>query len=291
MIMNDSYDIAVVGGGIAGQSAALTAKSLKLRLLWLGEGYGKAIKAEYVRNYPAFTGDGVAFQNALENQREHEGLEPVPVRVDGIYKTENGFLLSAGDKTFSAKTVVLATGVEPSGLITGEKEFLGRGVSYCAVCDGALYRGKEIAVVLSSRQFSEEAEYLAGFASKVYCVCRGFEGRFQAKNIQTVSEIPVAVVGDKRVTALKFRDREIRVDGVFFLKNSAPPEALAGGIQTEGGHVRVSRDGATNLEGLYAAGDITGTPYQFAKAAGEGLVAVYSASAYLRSLRKKDGNP
>ncbi|MDE7296922.1 MAG: FAD-dependent oxidoreductase [Clostridia bacterium] len=288
-MMNESYQIAVIGGGIAGQAAALTAKSLRLKLLWLGEGYGKADSAEYVRNYPAFTGNGAALAEALEKQRAAEGLVLTFARVDGVYKSADGFLLTAGKRTFSAQTVVLATGVEASGVIAGEREFLGRGVSYCAVCDGALYRGKEIAVVLGNAKFSDEVEYLAGFASTVYCVCRGFEGNFRAKNIKTVKDTPLAVIGEQRVSGLKLSQSELTVDGVFFLKNSAPPEALVGGLETDGAFVRVTRDCATNLKGLFAAGDITGTPYQFAKAAGEGLVAVYSARAYLNTLDKKNG--
>ncbi len=287
-MMNENYQIAVIGGGIAGQAAALTAKSLRLKLLWLGEGYGKADRAEYIRNYPAFTGDGAAFTDALEKQRVAEGLALTPARVDGVYKTSDGFFITAGKQSFSAQSVVLAIGVEAAGVIAGEREFLGRGVSYCAVCDGALYRGKNIAVVLSDEKFAEEAEYLAGFASNVYCVCRGFEGRFRAENIQTVSDTPIAVVGEERVNGLRLIKSELAVDGVFFLKNSAPPEALVGGLETEGNFVKVTRSGETNLKGLFAAGDITGTPYQFAKAAGEGLVAVYSARAYLNTLVQKE---
>lgn len=288
-MMNEHYQIAVIGSGIAGQSAALTAKSLRLNLLWLGEGCGKADRAEYIRNYPAFTGNGTAFARALEKQRSAEGLALTPARVDGVYKTADGFFITAGKQSFSAQTVVLAVGAEASGVIAGEREFLGRGVSYCAVCDGALYRGKNIAVVLSDEKFAEEAEYLAGFASNVYCICRGFEGHFRAKNIQTVSDTPIAVLGDGRVTGLRLAKGELSADGVFFLKNSAPPEALVGGLETEGNFVKINRSCETNLKGLFAAGDVTGTPYQFAKAAGEGLVAVYSARAYLNSLASEEG--
>lgn len=287
--MEESYQIAVIGGGVAGQAAALTAKSLRLSLLWLGEGYGKADRAEYVRNYPAFSGNGAAFTDALDKQRVKEGLALTPARADGIFKSSEGFLITAGKQTFQAQTVVLATGVEASGVIAGEREFLGRGVSYCAVCDGALYRGKNIAVVLGDRKFTEEAEYLAGFASNVYCVCRGFQGRFHAKNITVAESTPLEVLGKERVSGLRLSEGELAVEGVFFLKNSAPPEALVGGLKTEGAHVVTARDGSTNLKGLFAAGDITGTPYQYAKAAGEGVVAVYSARAYLNELRKKNG--
>ena len=284
--MQKSYDLAIVGGGIAGYSAALTANSLRLDFIWLG-GFtgGKIEKAEVVRNYPAFTGDGKALSAALLAQAEKENLSALPVRVNGVYDTGEGYTLLAGEESFSARTVILATGVESAGKIKGEREFLGRGVSYCAVCDGALYKGKRVAAVLSSARYAEEAEYLAGFAEKVYRVCPSPLPEAKAENIQTVRDIPVAVEGDMRVKKLILKGEEIAVDGVFFLRDSAPPESLAGGLETEGAHIKVNRDMSTNLKGLFAAGDVTGTPYQFIKAAGEGCVAAFSARAYLNETK------
>ncbi len=287
--MDHVYDLIIVGSGIAGYSAALTAKSLKIDFLWLGEGAfgGKAGKVEYVRNYPAFYGNGEAFGKALSAQAEKEGIARVRARIDRVYKMKEGFVLTAGEESFHAKSVILACGVQTSGSLKGEKEFLGRGVSYCAVCDGGLYRGKKIAAVLSSEEYAEEAEYLASFADTVYCFCRYPEPVFQRKNILVRTGEPVAVEGGLRADKLRMKDgTALDVDGVFLLKDSAPPEALVGGLATEGAHVKAGRDLSTNLAGLFAAGDITGTPYQFAKAAGEGLVAAYSARAFLSKAGK-----
>ena len=285
-IMQTVYDVIVVGGGIAGYSAALTLHSLKRNTLWLGADLlGEKLRAaEYVRNYPAMLGNGALFAARIEEQMKHEGISLTRARVDGVYAGEP-FTLTAGEQVFSARAVILATGVETAGAVKGEESFLGRGVSYCAVCDGALYRGKTIAAVLSDRKFAEEAEYLAGFAREVHAFCLYPGASFHAANIVVHYEKPRAVEGGLRVEKLLLKGGELPVDGVFFLKNAAPPAALVGGLEAEGGAVKVGRDMSTNLRGLFAAGDVTGRPYQYAKAAGEGLVAAYSAHAFLQENR------
>lgn len=282
--MEKIYELAIVGGGIAGYSAALTAKSLALDTLWLGEEFPgeKLLKAEYVRNYPGICGNGKEFARLLLAQAEAEGVLLTPARVDGVYALGDKFCLTEKGREYYARAVILASGVESKGTLKGEREFLGRGVSYCAVCDGALYKGKTVAAVLSSPKFAEEAEYLARFARKVICFCLYKDPAFRAENIEIAKDVPLALEGEKRVNALVCAHGKISVDGVFFLKNSAPPEAIAGGLKTEDGRVIVSRDLATNLQGLFAAGDITGRPYQYVKAAGEGCTAAYSAYDYLR---------
>ncbi|MBR7186147.1 MAG: NAD(P)/FAD-dependent oxidoreductase [Clostridia bacterium] len=287
--MEKIYDTAIVGGGIAGYTAALTAKNLLLDYIWLGEeGFGEKLRlAEKVTNFPTLIGSGSDFSAALKEQMAAEELILTPRRVEGIYFMGGAYSLTSGGETFTAKTVILATGVEARGAIRGEKEFLGRGVSYCAVCDGALYRGKRVAAVLTNKKFEEEAEYLAKFAQKVYCVCLYENPTITGEKFSVLREWPVAVEGGMRVERLAFKEHTISVDGVFFLKNSAPPESLAFGLKTEGAHVAVGRDLSTNLPGLFAAGDITGRPYQYAKAAGEGCVAAHSVKTYLRALQKK----
>ena len=284
--MQTIYDVIVVGGGIAGYSAALTLHSLKRNTLWLGADLlGEKLRAaEYVRNYPAMLGNGALFAARIEEQMKHEGISLTRARVDGVYAGEP-FTLTAGEQVFSARAVILATGVETAGAVKGEESFLGRGVSYCAVCDGALYRGKAIAAVLSDRKFAEEAEYLAGFAREVHAFCLYPGASFHAANIVVHYEKPRAVEGGLRVEKLLLKGGELPVDGVFFLKNATPPAALVGGLEAEGGAVKVGRDMSTNLRGLFAAGDVTGRPYQYAKAAGEGLVAAYSAHAFLQGNR------
>ncbi len=286
--MEHTFDVAVVGGGIAGYTAALTAKNLLLDYLWLGaSAFGEKLAcAEKVTNFPAVSGKGTDFLAALEAQREREGIALTPCRIDGVYAAGGKFFLTAGQKSFEAKTVILATGVETKGALKGERDFLGRGVSYCAVCDGALYKGKRIAAVVSSPAFEEEVHYLARFADMVYAFCLYEHSNLCGENIEVRREFPLAVEGTSRVERIVTKEGAYPVEGVFLLKNSAPPKALVGGLQTEGAHVKVARDLSTNLAGLFAAGDVTGRPYQYAKAAGEGCVAAHSAKAYLDRLGK-----
>lgn len=283
--MEKIYPVAIVGGGIAGYSAALTLKSLKTEFIWFtASGYGEKLeRAEHIRNFPTFSGDGKAFAAALEKQRIAEGIERTQARIDAIYALGEKFLLTQGKSQFYAQSVILATGVKSGGRLKNEEAFLGRGVSYCAVCDGALYRGKKIAVLLGAEEFQEEVEYLAGFASEVHVF--GKTASFKAGNITAEAGIPVEVAGVTRVQKLILQSGdEIAADGVFVLDYAAPPAALVGGLKTAGERVEVNRALETNIAGLFAAGDLTGRPYQYIKAAGEGNVAAYSAKEYLKTL-------
>ncbi len=288
--MEKTYDIAVIGGGIAGYSAALTLNSLRASYIWLGqEGFGeKLASAEYVRNYPAVYGNGQDFVRALNAQKEKEGVSLTPAQVSGVYAMDGGFMIATSVGDYSVKAVILATGVELKGNLAREEEFLGRGVSYCAVCDGALYRGKRIAVVLSSAAFIEEADFLASLAKEAYLVCDS-PLNLARKNVKYIRETPFAVEGEGRVKKLRFQEWDLQVDGVFLLRNATPPSALVGGLETEGAHVKVNRSLQTNLQGLFAAGDVTGTPYQYVKAAGEGSVSAFSAVSYVKSLKERGG--
>ncbi len=284
--MEHIYDAAVVGGGIAGFSAALSLKSLGLDFLWLGETeFGEKVKnCEYVRNYPAFTGDGAAFFETLSRQRVREAIPFTKGRIDGIFRMRETFTLSVSPALYTARTVILCTGVDLKGNIKGERELTGRGVSYCAVCDGALYRGKTVAAVLGSRSLLEDVEYLAGLAATVY-LFTPLEVALAHKNVHILRDFPRSIEGEGRVNRIVTDRSSYEVDGVFLLREAIPPETLVGGLRTEGAHVPVDRRMATSLPGLFAAGDVTGPPYQFAKAAGEGLVAAHSVKEYLRTVR------
>ncbi len=280
---NKVYDVAVIGGGIAGYTAALTLKNFKKEFLWVGvKPFGeKLLKAERVKNFPTFTGNGVELAALLERQMALEEVPFTRAKIDGVYATGGGFMLTSGKTAFSARSVILATGVETETVESASK-YLGRGVSYCAVCDGSLYKNKTVVCELSSPNYAEEAEYLAGIAKKVYAFCKYKNAEFRAENIQTVEDPIALIVGEGRVTGVVTKSgKMLEADGVFFLKDAAPPAVLVGGLETEAGHVKVARDMSTNLAGLFAAGDVTGRPYQYIKAAGEGLVAAFSVHKFL----------
>ena len=264
-------DCIIVGSGIAGISAALTLKANGKNFMLLGSPdlSVKISRAECIRNYPGLSSvTGREFTRALKKQLAEAEISVTDERVSGVYAMGGKFaVLTQSGVSFESKTVILATGVESVKRLDGEEEFLGRGVSYCATCDGFLYKGKTIGVLSTSKRFEHEVEYLAKLAGKVYLMP-------MYKDVGDFSENV-----EKKVNRLVFKDGELPVDGVFLLKESISPAVLVGGLEMSEGHVAVARDMSTNLKGCFAAGDCTGRPYQYAKAAGEGNIAAHSVSA------------
>lgn len=278
------YDVIIIGTGAAGISAALTLKVRNKNILWLGnpELSDKISVTEKILNYPGLSAvSGREFQTALLKQIEEAGLTITQKQVTGVYDMGDRLCVLCGQETFEGKSVILATGVESVKRIEGELEFLGRGVSYCATCDGFLYKGKTIAVICTSKAFEEEVEYLAQTAGKVYFVPLYKDVGVEADNIERIKQMPLSIQGANRAEKIVFKDREIPVDGVFLLKAAVAPSALVPGIKTEDGQVEVDRAQRTNIAGLFAAGDCTGRPYQYAKAVGEGNVAAHSACEFI----------
>lgn len=278
------YDVAIIGTGPAGISAALTLKALNKNIILFGSGQlsEKIRKAECIRNYPGLPAvSGKQMMEAFAGQLLQMKIEITEITVTGVYHMGNYYGILCNQDMFEAKTVILATGVESVKPIDGELEFLGRGVSYCATCDGFLYKGKTIGVVCTSAEYEHEIEYLADLAEKVYLfpVYRGC--RVNRENVQIHTGMPTAVEGEKKVQRLCRGDKTWDVDGVFFLKSAVSPSALVTGLESENGHVTVDRSCKTNLPGCFAAGDCTGRPYQYIKAAGEGNVAAHAAVQYL----------
>lgn len=276
-------DCIIVGSGIAGISAALTLKANGKNFMLLGSPdlSVKISRAECIRNYPGLSSvTGREFARALKKQLAEAEISVTDERVSGVYGMGGKFaVLTQSGASFESKTVILATGVESVKRLEGEEEFLGRGVSYCATCDGFLYKGKTIGVLSTSKRFEHEVEYLAKLAGKVYLMPMYKDVGDFSENVEKIIKMPLAVKGEKKVNRLVFKDGELPVDGVFLLKESISPAVLVGGLEISEGHVAVARDMSTNLKGCFAAGDCTGRPYQYAKAAGEGNIAAHSVSA------------
>jgi thioredoxin reductase (NADPH) len=278
-------DCIIIGSGIGGISSALTLKANGKSFVLLGSKdlSVKISRAEKVNNYPAFLGgSGEEFCALLKTQLEREEITVKEGRATGVYALTDKFaVLTQDGETLEARTVILACGVESGKRIDGETQFLGRGVSYCATCDGFLYKNKKIAVVCLSKEFEREAEYLSKIADKTYLfpLYKGVE--LSGEKIEKIIKMPTKIIGNKRVEKICYGNEEIEVDGVFILKESLPPETLVAGLETENGHVKINRNTETNLSGLFAVGDITGRPYQYAKAVGEGNVAAHAVTEYL----------
>lgn len=280
-------DCLIIGSGLAGISAALTLKAngVDFRMVGKQSLSSKIEKAEKISNYPGlFSVSGKSFAEALKAQLLGEEIDLEEERAVGVYATGNSFTtLFESGKACESRTVILAVGVEAAGKILGEEKFVGRGVSYCATCDGGLYKGKTIAVLSTSARFESEVKFLSSLASKVYFIPLYKNPNLDLPNGERLLKMPTEIIGEKRVEILRFKDEELPIDGVFMLKESVPPQSLVGGLETENGHVKVGRDCSTNLKGLFAVGDCTGRPYQYAKAAGEGNVAAHAVTEFLRA--------
>ena len=276
------YDSIVIGGGPAGVSAAINLHLLGKCFKWFGTLSKKVERAELIKNYigfPAVTGEELnsSFQKHIESM----GIEICEEVVNGVYETGDFFTVLVQDKSYEAKTVILCTGVETSKPVEGEEEFLGRGVSYCATCDGFLYKGKKIAVLITDKRFEHEAEFLANLSEKAYIIplYKGYE--IKNEKAQIILKKPLSISGDMRARAVNFKDESIEIDGIFMLRGSISPKTLLHGLKIEDGHIVVNRDCSTNIKGVFAAGDCTGRPYQYAKAVGEGNIAAHSAVQYI----------
>ena len=280
-----TYDCAVIGTGPAGLSAVLNLKIRNKTYVWFGSRTlsDKVLKAEQIRNYPGLPDiTGAQLNAAFLQQVSDMGLEITELMVTQAVRAQDGWALFAGPEFFEAKTVILASGTAQVKTVPGEQDFLGRGVSYCATCDGGLYRDKTIGVICGSPRFLHEAEYLADIAKKVYLFpLYPFAGDLP-ENTERMKNGVAGVLGGLRVNALKLTDgSELPVDGLFCLRDAVALNTLFEGLETEDGHVKVDRAMRTNLPGVFAAGDVTGRPYQYTKAVGEGNIAAHSVTEYL----------
>ena len=280
------YDCAVIGTGPAGVSAALTLKANDKNFILIGSrGFSDKVgKAELISNYPGLSRvTGKEMNEAFDTQLKELGIEIEDRMVNQIMAYGERYALMAGSEFFEAKTVILATGVTSVGTIPGEEELLGRGVSYCATCDGALYRGRNIAVICSAKRLEHEAEFLADLASQVYYFPTFKDSGISRGNVKTMSSRPVEMLSENgRFSGLKLKDgTEVPCEGVFCLRDSVSLSSLIPGLETEQGRIAVDRGMRTNLKGVFAAGDCTGRPYQYVKAAGEGNVAAHSVIEHL----------
>lgn len=278
------YDCIVIGSGPAGLSAAINLKLYNKNILIFGNERlsDKIWKAEQVNNYPGmYQVTGAKLAEAFIAHKDAMGITITDKIVSNIYDMGGYYTVMAENEFYETESVILAIGVVPTKQYDGEAEFLGRGVSYCATCDGVLYKEKTIAVVATAKRFETEICYLADLAKKVYVFPFYKDYGLDAPNVEIVQGAIKQISGAMKVDKLILADRSIDVDGVFILRNAIAPTTLLAGLAIEDGHVIVNRIQETNLAGVYAIGDCTGKPYQYAKAIGEGNVAAHSVIEYL----------
>ena len=285
----ERYDIAIIGTGPAGLSAAITAKIRNKKILLIGNPNfsDKVQKAHQIQNYlglPAISGKDLA--KAFENHINSMDITITEGKVNAVYPMGSYFGLQVSQDIYEAETVIVATGIVTGKAFKGENELLGRGVSYCATCDAPLYRNKTVAVIGYSPKEESEAEFLAEVCEKVLYIPMYKEETKLSDKVTIINEKPTAVIGENKVKSLQTEKNNYEVDGIFILRDSILPSQLVSGLEIKDNHIVVNLQMETNIKGCFACGDIVGRPYQYIKAAGQGNIAGLSAVAYLDAKRK-----
>lgn len=283
------YDIAVIGGGPAGLSAAIQVRARNKSVLVVsGDDRDNPLyKTSRIDNYLGFY--NVTGPELLERFRTHAGqmgAERRDGRVLNLLAVGGAYYLSIGSEVEQARAVVLATGVVRAKKYPGEAERLGAGVSYCATCDGMLYRGRAVTVVGRSKDAPQEANYLKSLGCQVVYVSPQ-EPKGLDREIPFVRAGKLEVRGTDRVSALVADGAELPCEGVFILRDALAPTDLLPDLELRNGAIAVDREMATSLPGVFAAGDCTGGPLQVAKAVGEGHTAGLSAAEYVDRKRNE----
>ena len=278
------FDVAIIGAGPAGLSAALTARvrNKSVALFEHMDFSPKLQKAHAINNYPGLPSTpGKDLMKQFADHALAAGPTLIKEKVTNVFAGDT-FTLLTPNNTYEAKAVVLAIGVSNSAMLNGEKDLVGKGVCYCATCDGMLYRDKPVAVIAYTEEGEHDADFLGEICPVVYFIPQ-YKTEYQPKHptIQVLKARPQAVLGTDEVTGLTTDAAELKVDGIFILRQSDPAETLLPELAMDGPFVQVNRDQATNVPGVYAAGDCTGKPWQIARAVGEGLTAVLNAIGYI----------
>lgn len=301
---SENWDLVIVGYGLTGLAAAMYAGRLELKTVLVGEIPGGLITwTDSVENYPGFK--HLTGQELTEKLREHAAEYNVPMdmgKILTIKKTlDNLFELKSEDKTYVSKTVLVATGTKVRELnVPGSQEFKNRGIQFCALCDGALYKGKDVALVGGSDSAAKEAIVLARYARKVFVIYRGDQIHAEPPNMERLNELKnVEYLYQTNVTAFKgtrFLEalvldkpfngkKELPVSAVFMAIGHLPLSDLVkplGVAINAHGEIMVNRNSETNIPGILAAGDVVDTRFKQAiVGVGEAVSAVYSALQHI----------
>lgn len=312
------YDLVIVGGGAAGLTAAQYGARAALRTLVIEQAAngGQCLLIDGLENYPGFPEplNGTDFTERFEEQAKNFGAEFEIATVQKINKEGESFTLSTEGGEITASAVILATGAKHRTLdVPGEAEFQGKGVSYCATCDGPFFKGQRILVVGGGDAAFDEANFLAKLSDQVVLVHRRESFRAQKSLVKRVMDNPNIEVrtntvvkevrgapnmfGIEAVDSISFENRATGEEysepfkAMFVFVGSIPQTALAEGVEKdEAGYIVTDDHMRTSLEGLYAVGDVRTTPFrQLVVAASDGAIAAHDASAYIDRLEESRG--
>ncbi len=306
------YDLIIIGGGPAGVTAGIYATRQRLNTLLITKDFGGQItrKAVVIENYPGF--EEISGQELIQKFKKHLRRQKIDIKEDTvreIKKTGEKFLVFTKNKSkFEAKTVIIASGADPRPLeVPGEKEFIGKGVSYCAICDGPLFKNKEVAVIGGGNSAFETAIFLSNYIKKIYVLEYGPEVKADKESQELVEKtgkveiITNAVIkeikGENFVKAIVYEDSKtkkeeiLEVEGVFVEIGTQPVTSFAKGLVNfnEIDEIKVEFETCqTKTPGLFAVGDANiGRYKQIVTACGEGAKAALAAYEYIQKLNLK----
>ena len=297
------FDIAIIGAGPAGCTAAIYSARRNLKTLLIEEKAlgGMFIDAGIIENYPGFERiSGVELAEKFRNQIKKLPIELIYEKVSEINKKGNSFEIKTDKKTFNSKSIIIAAGTRYKELeIKDEKKFIGRGIYYCATCDGPLFQKKDVAVIGSGNSAMHYALYLSEICSKVYLINKG--DSFKAddlllkklkacknvifKTCAVVSELQ----GNKMLELIKVqcngKEETLKISGLFIAIGQEPKLGFIKNLKIdldERGYIKIDNKFQTSVQGIFSAGDVTGTAGQVIVAAGQGAKAAMNASSYLK---------
>jgi len=307
--MSEIYDLAILGAGPAGITAAIYALRGKMNILWIDEKFatgGQITDTSEIDNYPGMPGvTGMDLGEAMGEHARRIGAEPVREKVRSLENLDQEVRTIRTKKhEYQARAVILALGAAHRKLmIPGEEELSGMGVSYCATCDGAFYKDRVVAVTGGGDVALEDAAFLARLCKKVYIIHRRdvFRGTkvlqdkiFRCENVEVIwDSVAEEILGESEVTGLRIRNikteekRDLDVDGVFVAVGMEPDTGIVKGMVKldEAGYICAGEDCVTSIPGVFAAGDIRTKPLrQVVTAVADGACAASSAMKYLDGL-------
>lgn len=304
-MQSEQYDVVILGSGPAGLQAAIHAARRKVSVLILGRPGKSSAFSAHIDNYCCV--DGGAGAELLKQARlkaEESGAKTVEEDATELKMENGGFLVKVeGGRELKTKAVILAMGISRNRLnVKGEKEFQGKGISYCVDCDAGFYRGESIAMIGSGSAAVSGALTMLFYAKEVHLVCERLDVAQHLADKLRESDIHVhegrkvaEIVGDQVVNGIVLDDgTALKVGGVFIELGAKGATALAGslGVALDSEtmrYVATNKNQETNIPGIYAAGDICGPPWQVAKSVGEGCVAGLEAAAYAKRIKKTQG--
>ena len=290
--LKEMYDIIIIGAGPAGISASLYAKRANMNVLVIYKGTSNLENATKIENYYGFP-DGITGQDLYNSgimQAKNLGVDFRVSEVTSIEYQQDCFNVKTPENEYNAKSVIISTGnkkLKPN--IKGINEFEGKGISYCAICDGFFYRDKKVAVIGSGEFAFSEAKMLSNVVKDITILTNGEQIKSVRNNFKINTKKIKKIVGNEKVEKIVFEDlTEIDIDGIFIALGEAGANDFAKtlGIITENDNIKVNENMETNVPGVFACGNITGGLLQVSKAVYEGAKAGLSAVKYVKEIKK-----